>query len=358
MDRDEVQSIEQIFAKLAASDQLVQRAIGRGNHANIDRARTARSEDFVCSILQHAQQFHLRRLIDFADFIEKNRSAVGDFEAAFAILSCIRECAANVAEHLAFEQRRRNPAEVHFDEGARAAAAVGVNRFRDQLLARAAFAHDQNRGLGGRDAADQFEHAQHFRIAADDLAEVEFRVELRTARRLGRNIARLCEFQRRDDEDGEVFVDPLQLVERLDAVQAGHHDVDDRGVERRRSRERQSLLTRRAAREIHVLNDERWALGADRSERLVYRMRGRPSMTVLLQQERQRSSDRRVVVDDEDHVWGVGSGELGVGESAARLPPLLPRPHTPHPVPTIHNAAPGQVGRVRRASSGIGRTVA
>ena len=36
---------------------------------------------------------------------------------------------------------------------------------------------------------------------------------------------------------GEVLVDPLQLVERRDAVQPGHHDVDDRRVERQRARQ-------------------------------------------------------------------------------------------------------------------------
>ena len=34
----------------------------------------------------------------------------------------------------------------------------------------------------------------------------------------------------------EVLVDPLQLVERGNAVEAGHHDVDDGGVERQRAR--------------------------------------------------------------------------------------------------------------------------
>mgnify|MGYP003694332663 CR=1 FL=1 len=44
-----------------------------------------------------------------------------------------------------------------------------------------------------------------------------------------------------DDDDGEVLVDALQLVERRDAVDAGHHDVDDRGVERQRARQLEPL---------------------------------------------------------------------------------------------------------------------
>ena len=134
LDRDEVQAIEQILAELAAGDELVKRPIRCRDHAHVDGARSARSEDLVGAVLEHAQQFHLRGRIDLADLVEKDRAAVGDFEAALAILPRVGERAAHVAEHLALEQRRRNPAEVHFDERAAAAAAVGVDRFGDELL--------------------------------------------------------------------------------------------------------------------------------------------------------------------------------------------------------------------------------
>ena len=40
---------------------------------------------------------------------------------------------------------------------------------------------------------------------------------------------------RRDDDDGEVLVDPLHLVERRDAVEPRHRDVDESRVERQRA---------------------------------------------------------------------------------------------------------------------------
>ena len=49
----------------------------------------------------------------------------------------------------------------------------------------------------------------------------------------------------------EVLVDPLQLVERRDAVEAGHHDVDDRRVERQRARQLEPFGARRG--EPHVV---------------------------------------------------------------------------------------------------------
>ena len=42
--------------------------------------------------------------------------------------------------------------------------------------------------------------------------------------------------------DGQVLVDPLQLVERRDAVETGHHDVDDRRVERQRARQLEAFV--------------------------------------------------------------------------------------------------------------------
>ena len=49
----------------------------------------------------------------------------------------------------------------------------------------------------------------------------------------------------------QVLVDPLQLVERRDAVEARHHDVDDRRVERQRARQLEPLGARRG--EAHVV---------------------------------------------------------------------------------------------------------
>ena len=52
--------------------------------------------------MQHAQQFGLQVEIDFGDFVEQNRSAVGSFESARAIGIGAGERTALVAEEFAF----------------------------------------------------------------------------------------------------------------------------------------------------------------------------------------------------------------------------------------------------------------
>src|SRR5204862_95925 len=100
-------------------------------------------------------------------------------EAALTILPGVGERAADVAEHLALEQRRRDAAEVDLHEGLRATCAVAMQRLRDQLLPGAALAGDQDGCVGRCDAADEIEHAEERRIAADDVREVVTLVELR-----------------------------------------------------------------------------------------------------------------------------------------------------------------------------------
>ena len=102
----------------------------------------------------------------------------GDLEAALAIGAGVGEGAADVAEHLALEQRRRHAAEIDLHERLGGAAAVAMDRLGDQFLAGAALAGDQHRRVGRRDAADQLEDAQQPRVAADQIAEVVARIQL------------------------------------------------------------------------------------------------------------------------------------------------------------------------------------
>ena len=89
---------------------------------------------------------------------------------------------------------------------------------------------------------------------------------------------------RRDDEDREIFIDAFQFVERLDAVQSRHHDVDDRRVKGQRPGKREPVLTRRSE----------------------------PHLVALPRQQRLEDvAHDLLVVDDEDGaVLGSGHGAL------------------------------------------------
>ena len=53
----------------------------KNTHIDLNRFFTAYTLEF--SLLKHTQKFYLYILIDFTDFIKKNRSAMGKFEFSF-----------------------------------------------------------------------------------------------------------------------------------------------------------------------------------------------------------------------------------------------------------------------------------
>ena len=115
-DVDDVQAIEQILAEATLGDLLLQVAVGRGDQADVGRDGLIATHAFELAFLQHAQELHLGRRRDVADFVEEQRAAVGLLEAtlASAIRAGVR--AALVAEQLALEQRLGEGGTVQPDE--------------------------------------------------------------------------------------------------------------------------------------------------------------------------------------------------------------------------------------------------
>ena len=93
-----------------------------------------------------------------ADLVEEERAAVGLREEAAAGAVGAGEGALGVAEELALEQRLRDRGAVHRHEGLVAARRLRVDRAREHLLAGAALAREQHRGLVLRRALDELEH--------------------------------------------------------------------------------------------------------------------------------------------------------------------------------------------------------
>ena len=100
-------------------------------------------------VLEDAQQLHLQVGAHVADLVEEDACPSSASEKRPSRLADrVREGAPDVAEELGFEQLLGNRAAVHGDEHALRAAAVVVDRARDQLLAGAALARDQHRAVG------------------------------------------------------------------------------------------------------------------------------------------------------------------------------------------------------------------
>src|SRR5207302_3224376 len=91
----------EIFPKLILLNHFPEVPVGGAEdaHAGAEWLRLTDAADFPR--LQEAEQFDLDVLVQLADFVQEQRSAIGHFEEAFMIAVGTRERAFAVAEQLA-----------------------------------------------------------------------------------------------------------------------------------------------------------------------------------------------------------------------------------------------------------------
>ena len=156
-----VQAEIKILPKFALGHGLFGVFVGGREHAHVHRRFhfAAQAPHFV--VLEHAQQLRLRRRGHLADFVEQQRAAIGQLEAADAPLGRAGEGAALVAENFALHQRFGDRRTIDGDEGPVGARRKPVNRARQNFLARAGFAGDQHGGRRRRDLLDQAHDVLH-----------------------------------------------------------------------------------------------------------------------------------------------------------------------------------------------------
>src|SRR4029453_1913059 len=116
---------------------------------HVDRDLLAAADALDHALLQEAQQLHLQSERQVADFVEEKRPALRRLELADGLFRGARECALLVAEKLALEKSFRNSRAIDRDEAISLARRDIVQRASQQLLPRAGFADDHERG-GGR----------------------------------------------------------------------------------------------------------------------------------------------------------------------------------------------------------------
>ena len=126
--------------------------MGRTSRVSITRS------SFTCSGQRHV-----------ADLVEEERALVGGDEEAALVGDGAGERALGVAEELALEQRLGDRAAVDRDEGLVRARARAVDRAREQLLAGAALALDQDARVARGHALRLGEQVLHQRGARDDV---------------------------------------------------------------------------------------------------------------------------------------------------------------------------------------------
>ena len=159
-DREDAESIVQVLAERLLADGFEQVAVGGGDDPDIDlpRGRPANSVELV--FLQDAEQLRLRLERELADLVEEDRPPIGKLEPADSPGDGAGEGPLLVTEQLALHEPGGKCRAVELDERLIPALAVGVDRPRDQFLARARLAADEHGGVGRCHAADLVEHCQ------------------------------------------------------------------------------------------------------------------------------------------------------------------------------------------------------
>ena len=104
MHGNHVQAIVQIGPEVAAFDLVLEVAVGRRDDPCVYGLRFGRTHWNHFTLLQNAQQLHLRGWCRFADFVEEERSPLGGREEPCFILDCAREGALDVSEQLTLQQ--------------------------------------------------------------------------------------------------------------------------------------------------------------------------------------------------------------------------------------------------------------
>ena len=170
-DGKHIQAVVQIVAKCAFRDGFLQIPMRRGDDSDVDLSSARRPQAFELAFLQHAKQFRLQIERQIANFVEKQRPAVGQLESALALRHGPGECAALVTEQLALDQRRRECGTVDRHQSEVPSSAARVQLPGEQLLAGAGLAEQQHRAVARGDLVEPRQRRAQRRTAAHDFFE-------------------------------------------------------------------------------------------------------------------------------------------------------------------------------------------
>src|SRR6266851_3754218 len=183
LQRDDMQSIEEVLAELAPHHRLAQVLVGGGDDAQVDFLRPRPAHRHEGAFLKDAQQLHLHGRRHVGHLVEEERPAVGHLEEAGLVARRAGERALDVPEELALQQLVVQRRAVLRHELLVLARAVEVERAGDQLLAGAVLAMHQDRHVARHQLVEQRVEPPHRLALSDDV------VESVPARQLGLQIA-------------------------------------------------------------------------------------------------------------------------------------------------------------------------
>ena len=142
--------------------------VGGGNHADIGFLNRRRADFKKFAGFEHAQQASLGRERQFGYLIKENRAAVGFLKIALAGSNSAGERAFLVAEQFGVNRSLGNGAAVHGNVFGMLARGIGMDDFREKLLAGTTLAGDEHRQVDRRHAQGALNRTDKRGSVADD----------------------------------------------------------------------------------------------------------------------------------------------------------------------------------------------
>src|SRR5262249_11738223 len=173
-DGNDVEPEIQVLAEAALPDQLLQVLVGGGDDAHVHRHGVAGADPLEGHFLQNAQELGLHLQVDVADLVEKERTAVGQLEAADLVPVGARKSPLDVSEKLTFQEALGQGGAVDRNERLFGPVAVLVQGPGQHFLAGAALPTDEHHRIAGRNLAHQVEQVADRQARADDASRSFF----------------------------------------------------------------------------------------------------------------------------------------------------------------------------------------
>ena len=306
-DFHDFQSEVKVFTKRAGLDLFLQVFVRGGDQPHVRRQRLVGTDAFKGALAEEPQQFDLNRGVNFPDFVQKQRPALGLLDPPDPPLVRAGERSPLVPEQLALDQFPRQTGAMHCHQRLPRPRAELMNRPGDQLLAGAAFSGHEHRRLRRRDLAHRLQHLLHGRRFADDIFQPVFLIQL-LPQRLVFNFKRLMAQRPADPHFqlvnlhpsfGDVVVGPAfhRFHRHFFRAVSGHQNADRRFRKRLRPRDQfHAVLARQPkVRQQHI---EMFLLQQLHRRTSVF---GKINVVTDLQHRAQPLARRLFIVHDQQH---------------------------------------------------------
>ena len=235
-----------------------------------------------------------------------------------------------MSEQNRLDQVLRHGAAVHRDERLGAARARAVDRARDQFLADAGLAFDQDRNVRSRCLLHRAQHGLHGRRAGDDVGNgeravaaaldaLQFAGEPLRGERVAQRYLQAFWRRRLDHEVGGARAHRRHHI--VDAAMGGLHDHRDIEAGLAHARQHAEPVEVRHHQVEHHAIDARRLRTGEQADRGVAAVGGERQVAEALDHRLQQAALDRVVVDDED---GFGHQVLQTTDKLCRFGAMSP----------------------------------